>query len=94
MSNLSSDSKHITMQTTAQTEQTKVLITFSDGSRFQYEITIPSQTPTDLQYWYSSQKILIAYEFSPSTHSTGTCVSTVPTYINMANVSQIREVAL
>ena len=50
MSNLSSDYKHSIMQTTPQTEQTKVLITFSDGSRFQYEITIPSQTPTDLQY--------------------------------------------
>ena len=75
-------------------------ITYSDGSRFQYEIEVPTThkfvptTQTELQYWYSRQKFIIGHEFSHSAHGMGTCVSDTPTYINMANVSQIRELSV
>ena len=92
MSNLSSDYKHSVTEPQVSDAQTRVLITYSDGSRFQYEVALPTTNVTDLLYWYSSQKFLIAYEYSHSAHGTGTCVSTVPTYINMAHVSQIKEI--
>ena len=92
MSNLSSDYKHGVTEPSEPDTPTRVLITYSDGSRFQYEVEIPTTDQADLQYWYSSLKFLIAHEYSHSAHGTGTCVSTVPTYINMAQVSQIREI--
>ena len=100
MSNLSSDYRNSSEQSTSQSEKTKVMITYSDGSRFQYEIEVPTThefvptTQTELQYWYSSQKFIIGHEFSHSAHGMGTCVSDTPTYINMANVSQIRELSV
>ena len=87
---------------TSDRDQIQVLITFNDGARFQYEISIPSQIDPhqtqrdrdiELQIWYTSHNFMVAYELSHSGHNSETCVSLVPTYINMRNVSQICEIS-
>ena len=94
MSNLSSDSRDTVLKPTAaeiksELEPTEVIITFTDGARFQFRIEVPPNT--DLAQWFSEQGYITAHEFSRNGHTPDLCVSPQATYINMANVSQIRE---
>ena len=94
MSNLSSDSRDTVLKPTAaeiksELEPTEVIITFTDGARFQFQIEVPPNT--DLAQWFSEQVFITAHEFSRNGHTPDVCVSPTATYINMANVSQIRE---
>ena len=107
MSNLSNDSRDSVTGTPAKsqtvTEPLEVLITFNDGARFQFEISVPIEffccskdgaTLADWAAWFSEQKFLPAQEISRrDTVVSGikTQVSQSVTFINMANVSQIRE---
>ena len=65
------------------------MITFTDGARFQFMIEVPPNT--ELGQWFSEQAIITAHEFSRNGHTPEVCVNPTATYINMANVSQIRE---
>ena len=96
MSNLSSDSrdayqKPTPTETQSELEPQEVMITFNDGARFQFRIEVPLNT--DLAQWFSEQVFITAHEFSRNGHTPDLCVSPIATYINMANVSQIRELA-
>lgn len=94
MSNLSNDMRESVTDTTpsqtgSELEPTEVIITFTDGARFQFRIEVPPNT--DLAQWFSEQVFITAHEFSRNGHTPDLCVSAGATYINMANVSQIRE---
>jgi len=106
MTNLSVDSRDTVLKPTpseikSELEPMEVLITFNDGARFQFRILIPqsishcdksiTQRSKSLASWFSQQAILPAHEFSRSGHTPDLCVSESATFINMANVSQIRE---
>ena len=93
MSNLSSDSRDTVLkprpEIKSELEPLEVIITFTDGARFQFRIEVPPNT--DLAQWFSEQVFITAHEFSRNGHTPDLCVSAGATYINMANVSQIRE---
>jgi len=106
MTNLSVDSRDTVLkptpsETKSELEPLEVLITFTDGARFQFRILIPqsisdsdksiTQRDSELASWFSAQAILPAHEFSRNGHTPDLCVSESATFINMANVSQIRE---
>ena len=103
MSNLSSDMRDsVSKPTPSLTELAtmEVMITFNDGSRFQFQIQVPQSfwscakddggTLAEWTNWFSEQKFLAGYEFSRTGHTPDLCVSPQVTIINMANVSQIR----
>ena len=94
MSNLSNDIRESVTgtQTGSELEPTEVIITFTDGARFQFQIEVPPNT--DLAQWFSEQVFITAHEFSRNGHTPDVCVSPTATYINMANVSQIRELSV
>ena len=100
MTNLSVDSRDTVakpMTSDIKSVPQEVLITFNDGARFQFRIFIPdgvSHSDSELASWFSSQAIIPAYEFSRNGHTPDLCVSESATFINMANVSQIRELPL
>ena len=97
MTNLSVDSRDTVakpMRSDIESEPMEVLITFNDGARFQFRILVPvspTKSDTELASWFSEQTIIPAHEFSRSGHTPDLCVSESATFINMANVSQIRE---
>ena len=95
MSNLSNDIREsVTDTTPSQTELApcEVIITFNDGARFQFQIQVPPNT--DLAQWFSEQVFITAHEFSRNGHTPDMCVSPNATYINMATISQIRELSV
>ena len=97
MSNLSNDMRESVTditpsQTGSELEPIEVSITFNDGARFQFRIEVPPNT--DLAQWFSEQVFITAHEFSRNGHTSDLCVSPTATYINMANVSQIRELSV
>jgi len=110
MSNLSNDSRDSVARTPAksqtETAPLEVLITFNDGARFQFQISVPNTffscaqdgaTLADWATWFSEQKFLPAYEISRRDSVVSGIknhVSQSATFINMANVSQIRELPL
>ena len=102
MTNLSVDSRDTVLKPTpseikSELEPMEVLITFNDGARFQFRILVPvslRKSDTEMASWFSQQTIIPAHEFSRSGHAPDLCVSESVTFINMANVSQIRELPL
>ncbi len=107
MSNLSNDSRDTVLKPTAseiksELDPMEVLVTFNDGARFQFRILVPlsvwycdqnsTQRDLDLASWFSGQKILACYEISR--YQSQYQVSTEPTFINMTNVSEIREMPI
>lgn len=104
MTNLSVDSRDTVakpISSDIESEPMEVLITFNDGARFQFRILVPvslTKSDTELASWFSEQTIIPAHEFSrrvhPGSHAPDLCVSESATFINMANVSQIRELPL
>ena len=97
MTNLSVDSRDTVakpQRSDIESEPREVLITFNDGARFQFRILVPvslRKSDAELASWFSQQTIIPAHEFSRSGHAPDLCVSESATFINMANVSQIRE---
>lgn len=102
MTNLSSDQRNSTVSKPVP-EPMNLIITFNDGARFQFQAQVPVRLrgsdqsyrnrDADLAQWFSEQTIVPMYEFSRNGHTPEVCVSTEVTLINMANVSQIREMA-
>lgn len=72
------------------TEPMNVMVTFSDGSRTQYQIQVPDQEEIDLQVWFNTHKFISAREVS-NNFSGELCLDPRPTFINLHQVSNIKE---
>ena len=73
------------------TEPMNVLITFNDGARFQYQILVPEGDDVDLQVWFNTHKFISARETTNTASHGEVCLDDRVTFINLDNVSQIKE---
>jgi hypothetical protein len=73
------------------TEPMNVMVTFSDGSRTQYQIQVPDHDEIDLQVWFNTHKFISARETTNTANQGDVCTDDRVTFINLDNVSSIKE---
>ena len=73
------------------TEPMNVMITFRDGLRSQYQILVPDNDEIDLQIWFNTHKFISARETTNTANIGDVCVDDRVTFINLDNVSSIKE---
>jgi hypothetical protein len=73
------------------TEPMNVMITFTSGSRIQYQILVPEGTNTDCQVWFNTHKFVSAREATNTANMGDVCVDDRVTFINLDNVVSIKE---
>ena len=71
-------------------EPMNVMITFEDGSKSQYQILVPEGDDVDLQVWFNTHKFISAREVS-NNFSGEICVDQRPTFINLHQISSLKE---
>ena len=72
-------------------EPMNVMITFAGGARWQYQILVPANDEVDLQVWFNTHKFISARETTNTANQTEVCVDDRVTFINLDNVSSIKE---
>lgn len=72
-------------------EPMNVMITFRDGLRSQYQILVPDNDEIDLQVWFNTHKFISARETTNTANMGDVCVDDRVTFINLDNVSCIKE---
>ena len=73
------------------TEPMNVIISFTDGSKCQYQILVPEGDDIDLQVWFNTHKFISARETTNTANQGSVCVDQRVTLINLDNVVSIRE---
>ena len=71
-------------------EPMNVMIEFQNGSKSQYQILVPDHDEIDLQVWFNTHKFISAREVS-NNFSGELCVDQRPTFINLHQVSSVKE---
>ena len=77
--------------TNTELEPMNVMITFADGSRSQYQILVPANDEIDLQVWFNTHKFVSARETTNTANHGEVCTDDRVTFINLDNVSSIKE---
>ena len=72
-------------------EPMNVMITFAGGARWQYQILVPANDEVDLQIWFNTHKFISARETTNTANQGEVCVDDRVTFINLDNVSSIKE---
>lgn len=77
--------------TNTELEPMNVMITFAGGARFQYQILVPEGDDVDMQVWLNTRKFISARETTNTASMGEVCVDDRVTFINLDNVSCIKE---
>ena len=72
-------------------EPMNVMITFAGGARWQYQILVPANDEVDLQVWFNTHKFISAREATNTANQGEVSVDDRVTFINLDNVSSIKE---
>ncbi len=77
--------------TNTELEPMNVMITFAGGGRFQYQILVPANDEIDLQLWLNTHKFISARETTNTANLGEVCVDDRVTFINLDQVTAIKE---
>jgi len=72
-------------------ERMNVMITFVGGGRCQYQIIVPEGDDVDIQVWLNTRKFISARETTNTANQGDVCVDNRVTFINLENVTSIKE---